>query len=888
MAEVRSWFSRLLGLSRKKNREAEMAEEIRQHVDSLTERKVAAGMSLEEARNAALREFGGVEQIKEIARAQRSWLSAEQLWRDLRFALRGLRKQPGFTIIATLTLALGIGANTAIFSIVNAVLLRPLPFPEPDRMIFLAEADKTNPSQPGLAISLPDYLDWRRDNTVFENLAVSTRESASLSGIPGRDPEQVGAAFVTANFFKVIGVRPRLGRVFSEEEDKVGAPLLAVISDHLWEYAFNRNPSIIGEAVTFYGRSATIIGVMPPEMTWPQDADAWFSVMRRSDNGAWANRSIHPGLLAWGRLKPGVNLEQARSEMTAIAARLEQAHPESNTDVTVKMMPVMENLVGKYRVNLALLLGAVALVLLIACANLANLFAARGASRVREFAVRAAVGAGRAQIVRQLLVESLVIALLGGLLGFLIAWWSRNLLGLLAPQDLSRFKEVSFDGRVLGFTLLLASLTSVLFGLWPAWQASHLNVQDALKAGAHGSSDTPSARRTRDWLVIADIALTLVLLSSAGLVLKSFSKLQGLNLGFEPRGLMTARIDLPYAGYTDYQKVVNFTHSLVDKIQATPGIEKAAVGASPPLLQDWRVSFVRSGIPAPIPGQEPSAHSEVIAGDYLGACKAPLLRGRALNERDTKNAPLVVMIDQTMAERYFPGEDPIGQQLSVDPDGSGSDNRWFQIVGVVGRMKFRASIETEVPPVIYFSLGQVERRSLVLLARTSATLPSFEKTVREIVTGIDPRQPVYSVRPMSWRVEQTWATQRLLTFLLSGFAVLALLLAGVGLYGVLSFTALRRLREIGLRLALGARPAQIRALIFGHGLRLLLLGCGIGLCVAVAVTSVLRTVLFEMTPAQPIVFIVVAAILALATAISCWLPAARACRTDPMIVLRDS
>jgi putative ABC transport system permease protein len=888
MPHLRSWFARLLGLVRKDNREAGMAEEIRQHLNGLTKRNVAAGMSPEEARYAALREFGGIEQIKESAREERVWISAEQLWRDLRFALRMLAKQPGFTIIATLTLALGIGANTAIFGIVNAVLLRPLPFPEPDRIIFLSEADKTNPDRPGVAISLPDYLDWRRDNTVFENLAVSLRNSTSLSGIPGRDPEQIGAAFVTSNFFKVIGVRPQLGRVFNEEEDKVGAPFLVVISDHLWEHVFNRNPSVIGQAVTFQGRSASIVGVMPPEMTWPQEPDAWFSVMRRSDNGAWANRSIRPGLLAWGRLKPGVSLERARSEMTAIAARLEQAHPESNTDVTVKMMPVMENLVGKYRVNLSLLLGAVALVLLIACANLANLFAARGASRAREFAIRAAVGARRAQIVRQLLVESLVIALFGGLLGFLIALWSRDLLSLLAPQDLSRFKEVSFNGGVLGFTLLLATLTSVLFGLWPAWQASHFDVQDGLKAGAHGSSDTPSARRTRDWLVIADIALTLVLLSSAGLVLKSFSHLQAVDLGFEPRGLMTARIDLPYARYADHAKIVNFCDSLVDKIKAIPGIDKVAMGANPPFFQDWSVSFVRSGIPAPIPGQEPSAQSEVIAGDYLGTCKTPLLRGRALNERDTKNSPLVVMIDQTMAERFFRGEDPIGQQLSVDPDGSGSDNRWFQIVGVVGRMRFRSSIETETPPVIYFSMGQVQRRSLVLLARTSIEISSFEKTVRAFVAGIDPTQPVYSIRSMSWRVGETRATQRLLAFLLVVFAVLALLLASVGLYGVLSYTALRRLREIGLRLALGARPAQIRALIFNHGLRLLLIGCACGLFAAVFIATILRSVLFEMTPLQPAIYLLVAAILTLATLIACWLPAARACRTDPMVVLRDT
>jgi predicted permease len=888
MPQLRSWFCRLLGLFRKTSREAEMAEEIRQHLDSLTERNVAAGMSPKDARHAALREFGGVEQIKEIAREQRVWLWPEQLWQDVRFGVRMLVKQPAFTIIATLTLALGIGANTAIFSIVNAVLLRPLAYPDPDRIIFLAEADKTNPAQGTFSVSLPDYLDWRRDNTVFENLALTRIESTTLSDIAGRNPEQISTALVTANFFKVTGLSPQIGRTFTEEEDKVGGPLLVLISDRLWQRVFQRDPAVIGKTVTLQSQAATVIGVMPPQMTSPHDTDAWFPMMRRTNNGAWTNRIIHPWLFAWGRLKQGATLDQAQAEMKAITARIEQAHPESNTNVTASVVPLMENLVGKYRLNLILLLGAVALVLLIACANLANLFAARGAARAREFAIRTAVGARRTQIIRQLLVESLVIALLGGLLGFFIALWSRDILSLLAPQNLNRFHEVAFDGRVFVFTLLLASLTSLLFGLWPAWQASRADVQFALKSGEHGSSDTVSARRTRDWLVIADLALTLVLLSSAGLVLKSFSRLQGLALGFEPRGLVTARIDLPYAGYRDYQNVINFSKTLIEKITALPGTERVALGANPPLLATWQITFVREGKPAPAPGQEPNVDSEVVAGDYFSAFGTPLLRGRVFNERDTKSSPLVAIIDQTLAEKFFPGEDPIGQRLLTDPDGNGSQNRPFEIVGVVGRMKFHGADEAQGFAVIYFPLAQIERRNLVLLARSSMPAGALEKTIREIVAGIDPRQPVHDVRSMSARVAETWATQRLLTFLLSIFAGLALLLASVGLYGVLSYNALRRLREIALRLALGAQPGQIRGLIFRHGIRLLLVGCAIGLLAAISAASVLRSVLFHVAAIEPSMYILVTAILALATAIACWLPAARACRTDPMIVLRDS
>jgi putative ABC transport system permease protein len=888
MPQFRSWFSRLRGLFRKEERDAEMTEEIQQHLDGLTDRNIAAGMSRQEARDAALREFGGVEQVKEIAREQRVWMSADQLLRDLRFAGRVLLKNPGFTIIATFTLALGIGANTAIFSIVNAVLLQPLPYPQPDRIMFLAEGDKTNPAAGTISLSLPDYLDWRRDNTVFENLALSRVESTNLSDIPGRNPEQISTALVTANFFSVIGISPQMGRTFTEEEDKVGGPYLAVISDRLWQRVFQRDPNVLGRTVTFYNLPATVIGVMPPQMSSPQDVHAWFPLMRRTNNGAWPTRIIHPWFFAWGRLKPGVGFEQARAEMKAISARIEQEHLDSNTDITAVVTPLMENLVGKYRLNLILLLSAVVLVLLIACANLANLFSARGAARAREFAIRTAVGARRAQIVRQLLVESLVIALLGGGLGFCMALWSRSLLVWLAPHDLDRFREVQFDARVLIFTVLLASLTSVLFGLWPAWRASHADVQDALKAGAHGSSDSRSIRRTRDWLVIADIALTLVLLSSAGLVLKSFSRLQRLSLGFEPRGLVTARINLPYTVYRDYQTVDNFSKELINKVAALPGVEKVAIGANPPLLATWQLTFLIDGKPAPPPGQQPNVDSEVVAGDYFGTFKTPLLRGRSFTERDKKGAPLVVIIDQALAEKYFPGEDPIGQRLSIDPDGNGTENKWFQIVGVAARMRFHGSNDAQTLPVVFFSLPQVERRNLVLLVRSSQPISSLDKSIRDAVAALDPRQPVYEMQNMWDRIAETWATQRLLTFLLSAFAALALLLASVGLYGVLSYNALRRLREIALRLALGARPLQIRALVFSHGIRLLLMGGSVGLVVAVVSASLLRSILFEVAPFEPSIYLGVTLLLAAATALACWLPAARACRTDPMIVLRDS
>src|SRR5213594_3646854 len=536
------------------------------------------------------------------------------LLQDLRYALRMLAKQPGFTAIAVLTLALGIGANTAIFSVINAVLLRPLPYPNAGRIMVLNES--SGPGQ-DFSVALPDYFDWQKESKIFEHLACTHKESRNLSGIPGREPERVSCASVTRNFFDIIGLSPEIGRVFSADEDKVGAPPVAVISDRLWQRAFNRSPKVIGQSITLHDQNFTLIGVMPPQMTSPQDSDVWLSLMRRSNNPAWMDRSHHPMMFIWGRLKANADVDLARSEMKTIAARLEQAYPETNKGETAIVTPLIDNLVGKYHTNLTLLLGAVGLVLLIACANLANLFAARGAARAREFAIRAAVGASRAQIVRQLLIESFVIAVLGGTLGLFIALWARDALSVLAPQSVSRFREVSFDLRVLGFTFLVASITTVLFGLWPAWQASHADIQLALKEGSSASGDPASAKRARDWLVIGEIALTLTLFVAAGLVLKSFSRLQSLSLGYEPRALLTARFELPWRIYINRDKIDTFGKALLDKVSALPGVQNAAVSSNGPLMGGWQTGFWREENPRPQPSDMLSSDLEVVAGDYF-------------------------------------------------------------------------------------------------------------------------------------------------------------------------------------------------------------------------------------------------------------------------------
>ena len=801
---------------------------------------------------------------------------------NFRLALRQLRKNPGFAAVAIVTLALGIGANTAIFSMVNAVLLRPLPYPDAGRIMVLNES--AGPGQ-DFAVALPDYLDWRNDNTVFEHLAATHKESRNLSGIPGRDPERISGAAVTRNFFNVVGLSPEIGRTFSEDEDKAGAPPVVVISDRLWRRAFNADPSVLGGSITLHDQTYTVIGVMPPQMTSPQDSDFWMSMSRRSV-GIWMQRFIHPMIYVWGKLKAGVTVDQARTEMKGIAARLEKAYPDTNGQETVVVTPLLENLVGKYRTNLGLLLGAVGLVLLIACANLANLFAARGAARAREFAIHAAVGATRGQIIKKLLIESFVIALLGGALGFLFAVWVRSGLIALSPGDVSRFHQISFDLPVLGFTFLIASLTTVLFGLWPAWQASHADVQLALKEGSSGAGDSRSAKRARDWLVISEIALTLTLLVAAGLVLKSFSKMQTLQLGYEPRNLFTARLELPWRTYSDREKIATFTKALLDKVTAIPGVQSAGIGSNSPLMGGWQTGFWREENPRPQPSDMLNSDLEVVTGDYFQTFRAPLLRGRLLNERDTKNSPRVIIIDQAMAEQYFPGEDPIGKRLGVEV--GNDDEGWVmcEIVGVVARMRFHPIDEMAPIPVIYCPMAQAQRTSLGIFVRSTMGAASLTKAIHDASASIDPNQPVFDARPMLDRVQETWGTHRLLSFLFSVFAGLALVLATIGLYGLLAYTTLKRVREIGIRLALGARPAQIRTLILAHGLQLLLIGSAIGLVAAVALSRALQTVLFEVKGIDPRIYLGVGALLFSATLFASWIPARRASRVDPMIALR--
>jgi len=802
---------------------------------------------------------------------------------NFRFAFRQLRKTPGFSAIAIITLALAIGANTSIFSVIRAVLLRPFPYPNSDRIVVAYESDAQLPT---ISISFPDYVDWRRDNTVFEHLAVIRRESYNMSGLGTRPPEQISGALVTANFFNVAGLSPQLGRVFTEEEDRVGGPQLAVISDALWRRVFERDPNILGRSITFANQPFTVVGVMPPEMTLPRTVEVWFPLMRRSDSTGWQDRRNHPGLFAVGRLKRGVSVEKAQTEMSTIAKRLAQQYPDSNSKIGVNIVQLLENAVGDLRSSLVLLFCAVGAVLLIACVNLANLLSARAATRSREFAIRSAVGASRWQIIRQLLIESAVLALIGGALGIFLASWSRDLIVALAPADTPRFQHIELDRWVLGFTLVATLLTSLLFGLWPSLHSSRPDVQLALKAGEHGSSDTPRAKYARNLLVIAEIALTLVLLTAAGLVLKSFGRARALSLGFVSHGLITARVDLPGTTYPDASKLIPFTDALEKKIQTIPGVSHAAIAANPPLMVGWQTGFLAEGQEEPPPGQLPSAEITVVSNDYLSTISTTLLRGRMFDSRDQFESTQVAIIDELLASKYFPGIDPVGKQLRMQVNQE-HGRQWRTIIGVVPHLKSNGYDERVITPQVYLPLTQSPQNGLVILLRTSLPPGSVESQLRTIVASLDAAQPVFEVRTMQERVEETWATPRLVTYLLTIFAGLASTLAVVGIYGVMAYNGQRRSREIGVRLALGARHRQITGMMLGEGLRLLIIGLVFGFVGAFLLVRLIRGLLFGVTPTDPVVYLAVTLLLSAAAVLACWIPSRRATRVDPMVVLRS-
>jgi putative ABC transport system permease protein len=798
----------------------------------------------------------------------------ETWWQDLRYGVRSLLKRPGFTLIAVLTLALGIGANTAIFSVIDAVLLKSLPYRETDRLVVIWEklikVDQVE-------LSPEDYFAYLTRSQAFERIAAGERMNFNLTG--NDEPIRLEAHAVTANLFPTLGVQPILGRTFTEEEDRTNARVV-ILSSSLWQNRFAGDRGIIGRDVSLNGQNYTVIGVMPSEFQFPpQLADRWHSEL-------WAPRSLETevnrqahNLLTIGKLKPGVSFAQAKAELENIARLREQESPQKRGGGGVNPVPLQSAIGRQLRPSLWILAGAVGFVLLIACANVANLLLSSASSRQKEIAIRQALGARRGRIVRQLLTESLLLSLVGAGLGLLLAIWIGDAIGALGAKQIPRADQIAVDGRVLGFTFLLSLITGVVFGLAPALQASRTELNESLKEGGRSEKGSGS-HRLRSALVVAEVALSLMLLIGAGLMIKSFWKLQQVDPGFDPQNLLSFQITLPASRYAERPERSIFYQQVLEKISTLPGVKAAAVVNHPPFSGGRGISgFKIEGRPEPTSiADTPLADYRVISPDYLRMMGIPVLQGRPFAESDGKDAPLVAIINRAFADRFFPNTDPLGRRI-------GAGDEWLTIVGVVGNVK-QSGLDAESATHVYVSYLQMPVSRTGLLVRTASDPLSFVSAIRGQILTIDRDQPIYNVNTMSGLISESVAPRRLNLLLLGAFALVALALASVGIYGVISYSVSQRTREIGIRVALGAQRRDVLKLIIGQGMALALAGVALGIAGSIALTRIMSGLLFGVSATDPATFAAIALLLAAVALLACFLPARRAMKVDPMIALR--
>ena len=822
----------------------------------------------------------------------------QTLWQDLRYALRMLAKQPAFTATAILTLALGIGANTAIFSVINAVLLRPLPYPQPDRLILIRE--RTNIFDSG-SVSLPNYLDWRVSQRGFTDLALFRRDDANLSGAASDvEAERVGSLRVTYNFLSVLAVPPELGRDFRESDDVPHCKKVALISEELWKRRFGASHDVIGQSVMLDGVQREIIGVVPSNVQLARKAQVYIPLEDLRADKDYLDRRNHPGFSALGRLKPNVTLAQGTADLNDIAAELERRYPDSNTGRRVTALILLDSAVKDYKHGVTLLLAAVSCVLLIACANVANMQLARALGRERELAVRAALGASRSQLAKQVFIESAILAVLGAIAGVLLALWGLDAIKAIAPghsasfapSDATRFQEANLDLKVLAFTAAVAVAAGVLVGIWPALRVSRTaSLTLSLHEGGRGTSGGAHSQRVRSGLVVAQVALALLLLLGAGLTLKSFRNAQNARLGFNPENILVADVSLPKARYDTDEKIARFNDQLIDRIRLLPGVQAAALGSNIPFdNNEWDSSFHLTGTPPYPPGERPEAEVNHVTPDYFRVMGMPLLRGRAFTADDRAGRPRLVIIDETLAQKYFPGKDPIGQQM----DDNRSDEKNpppLTIVGVVPRTRNEAPGEDNVEqyhwPQMTFAADQVPNRSNMLLVRVKSGNPlALVPAIKRELQGLDPDQAFAGISTMESNIEKSLGSRRMMMSLLSEFAIIALVLASVGLYGVMALTVTQRTRELGIRLALGAQRADVFRLVLAQGMLLVLGGLTIGLLGAVGAARGLQSVLYGVGRFDVSALSVALLALAMVALLACWLPARRATRVDPIEALR--
>ena len=888
--EVRKRLSRL---NLEPAHESEIAEELAQHLEDVYQRSLRDGTTEAEAANAALQELATDELLqKEMRRSQTPFKEhavaggptnsnvITDLLHDLRYAARLQRKNPGFTIVAVIALALGIGANTAIFSVVNTVLLRPLPYKDPERLVMVWE-DASRHGYPRDTPAAGNYVDWRDQNQVFEGMAAIADTSFNLTG--SGEPERLEGRRVSVNLFPLLGVEPQIGRVFTAAEDQPGAQRVVLLSYGLWQRRFGGDPNIAGQSLTLNGESYVVVGVMPARFQFPSSDDqAWVPIAFTQQE--MANRGRHY-LEVLARLKRGVSLDQAQSEMSTIAARLQQQYPQFNAELGAVVQPLQEHLVGDIKPALLILLGAVGLVLLIACANVANLLLARAAVRQKEIAVRVALGARRWRLIRQFLTESVLLSTVGGLVGLAIAYGGLVLLRAFIPENISQAREISMDLKVLGFTFLVSVATGVIFGLAPAIQAARFNQIETLKEGGRDAATGGGGKRLRGLLVTAEVAISLVLLIGAGLLINSFLRLRNVDPGFRADNLLTMRIVLPKPRYEQFERRSAFYTDLVQRVQSLAGVRSAAITTNLPLYRQGNsISISVEGQPAPPPGQERIVVTRIISPGYFDTMSIPLLRGRNVTEQDTETTPNVVVISETMARRYWPGEDAVGKRIAAGRVTSPED--WIQVVGVVKDVR-QFELNAEPKPQMYLSYRQAgffEPRDLVV--KTDVDPSSLAATVRKAVWEIDKDQPVSNIQTMEEILADSIARQRFSMLLLAIFAGVALVLAGVGIYGVMSYSVAQRTHEIGIRMALGAQTGAVLKLAVGYGMKLVIAGIVIGLIAAFALTRVMATLLFGVTATDPTTFTLISVLLIAVAAVASYVPARRATRVNPIIALR--
>jgi putative ABC transport system permease protein len=812
------------------------------------------------------------------------------LLQDIRYAFRMIAKSPAFAILAVLAFALGIGANTAIFSVVNAVLLRPLPYPHSERLIKFGERA---PSMPFGSVSYPNFLDWRASQRTFTDLTLYRRESYNLSSEKGgAAPERVGGARVTANFLTILGVPPQLGRDFTEADDVPHGSKVALITDGMWRRRFGKSRAVLGQHIMVDGISREIIGVLPSAVRVVRLAEIYVPLEDvRTEEGV-LHRDNHPGFAVLGRLKSGVTLEQARADLETIAAGLEKKYPDSNTGRRITTELLLESSVGDYRHSLYLLLGAVACVLLIACANVANLQLARMLARGKELAVRSALGASGWRLTRQVLTESAVLALLGAIAGVLLAIWSLDAILALSPATVPRFQETRIDFVALGFTVAVALVSGVLVGLWPAWRISRTSsLALALHESARGSSDGSQRQRARATLVVTQVALAVILLAAGGLMLRSFWNAEQAPLGFDPRNILTMTVSLPTVRYDKDEKLTAFYNQLLAKVSALPSVTAAAIGVNIPFDDtEWDSSFHITGTPSYQPGQEPSAEMNMVSPDYFRVMGMPILRGRAFGPEDVAENPGAVIIDESLATRYFPGQDPIGRQMDNNQTLK-KDPPPLTIVGIVARTRNEAPGEDNVEklnfPQMYLPAAQRPNDSVTLLVRIASGDPlALAAAVKREVQAIDPDQPVSSISTMEENIGASLAARRLTMSLLGAFAGLALVLASVGIYGVMALSTTQRTRELGIRFALGASRGDVLRLVLSQGISLIAIGLVAGLVGAFAASRALNSLLYGVGSLDAAALIGALITLAAVAFIACYLPARRASLVNPIEALR--